>query len=496
MSDSGNALALQVGNNLLRSSGGASATTGTTLDQLVTAFRRTRQAPIDRIDQRTQQLNQSTVFFNSLRTSLKSAVDAASSFVDPTSSLTRFQTRTATSSDATIATVSAGSSAIPGQSVSVRVDRLATNDSLASQRFTSLTSKDEAFNDKKPLNFTVNGVSSRVTVDLTSVTTNEGALNAIASAVNTQSTIVTASFVRDSSTTGRLVFASKDLGADNRIVLDTQTSSSSLVRALGFQGLRQNSPNDPPPPPASPGSPPPPERDTFTATRAGFAQATSANLSAQVQVNGIVVNSSSNTIENAVQGTSITIRKAQQANEAPVSVTTATDPTALANNVRSLVDTYNAALRSLSDPRGTRETAISAMRFNLRQAATSQLVTQGTAQVLADVGIRFDDDGILKVTDNTRFQNAVNTNTQDVANLFSVFSSRIQNVLNPSLSDTGTLRTRSQQVQAELTTLRTRKTTTQRGIDTQADAFRRQYQNLIEAQSRAQSQFSSFTRTA
>lgn len=423
-------------------------------------------------------------------------MDAASNFVDPTTSVTRFQTRTATSSDATVATVSASSSTIPGQSVALRVDRLATNDTLASNRFTSLTDKNAAFVDKKPLNFTVNGVNSQVSVDFTNVTTNEGALNAIASAVNAQSTIVSATFVRDSSTTGRLLFASKELGADNRLVLDTRTSSSSLVSALGFNGLRQNSPNDPPPPPASPGSPPPPERDSFTASRAGFGQASSANLSSQVQINGITVNSSSNVIENAVEGTTITIRKAQAATEAPLAVTTATDPAALANNVRSLIDTYNGALRSLSDNRGSREASISAMRFNLRQAATSQLLTNGTAQVLADVGIRFDENGILKVTDTDRFQTAVNTNTQDVANLFSQFSSRIQNILNPSLSDSGSIRTRSQQIQTELTTLRTRRNTQQASLDTQANSFRSQYQNLITAQSRAQSQFNSFLRTA
>ncbi len=493
MSDSSNSLALQVGNNLLRNSGASS--TGTTLDQLVAAFRRTRQAPIDRIDQRTQALNQSTIFFNSLRTSLRGAVDAASNFVDPATSVSRFQTRTATSSDTTVATVSASSSTIPGQSVALRVDRLATNDTLASNRFTNLTEKNSAFVDKKPLNFTVNGVDSKGTVDFTNVTTNEGALSAIASAVNTQSTIVTATFVRDSSTSGRLLFASKELGADNRLVLDTRTSSSSLVNALGFSGLRQNSPNDPPPPPAAPGAPPPPERDVFTSSRAGFGQATSANLSAQVQINGITVNSSSNTIENAVEGTTISLRRPQAATDAPLAVTTATDPTALANNVRSLIDNYNSALRALSDTRGSRETSITAMRFNLRQAATSQLLSTGTAQVLADVGIRFDDAGILKVVDTDRFQQAVNTNTQDVANLFSQFSSRIQNILNPSLADGGTIRSRSQQIQTELTTLRTRRASAQTTLENQANSFRQQYENLITAQSRAQSQFNSFTRT-
>lgn len=194
-------------------------------DLLVQAYRRTRQPAVDALQTRQTSLERRQTFFNSLRSRLEGVLSTSDAFVSDNAN-SRFITRKATTSDDKTVTVLTTSEAAVGIS-SLRVNRLASNDILISNRTTLATASGQSAGNK---NFKFNGRD--YTVNLDGSETNEQVMNKLVTAINAdRDSKITASLVKDTSTTGRLTFTSKSTGSENNI---TYTDTNGLLATFGL----------------------------------------------------------------------------------------------------------------------------------------------------------------------------------------------------------------------------------------------------------------------
>lgn len=140
-------------------------------------------------------------------------------------------------------------------------------------------------------------------------------------------------------------------------------------------------------------------------------------------VNGIAVQSPTNTLSNVVDGTSFTLSKTGS-----TTVTVASDPTAATNAVVNFVKGYNALRISLNSLTNI-DTANSANNGPLAgDVSTKALINQitdvlgqaignGAYQSLGSIGVTMGSDGTLSI-DNTKLANAIAASPSQVAGLF------------------------------------------------------------------------------
>ncbi|WP_296227969.1 flagellar filament capping protein FliD [Ralstonia sp. UBA689] len=158
-------------------------------------------------------------------------------------------------------------------------------------------------------------------------------------------------------------------------------------------------------------------------------------------INGIAVQSPTNTLSNVVDGTSFTLSKTGS-----TTVTVANDPTATTNAVKNFVNGYN-ALRTQLNALTNIDTSNKANNGPLAgDVSTKTLISQitdvlgqaigsGTYQSLGSIGVSMNSDGTLSV-DNTKLSAAIAASPSQVAGLFAGTGIATDSLVNvPTFSD-------------------------------------------------------------
>lgn len=459
--------ALSVGNGL-------SSSAQSNTDLLLEAFRRTKQADVDALKSKQTALESRQVFFNQLRTKLQSLQSKIDSFQQEGAS-SKFTRYTATSSDTTVLSITASSEALTG-AVSVKVGRLATNDTLISDRKTLATA------------YTYAGETKTIVVGETSVDvtfaaddTNETALKRIANAFNaaTDTTVtVSAALVKDTSTTGRLTFTSKNTGASYNLTF----TDSEVLSDIGISEAAL-SPNTT-------------ARTLSTTTTAGYRVADFNDLSAKVDINGVEVVRDSNTVSDILPGLTFSFLKVQDASEQPATVTVGTDVDGVADSViKPLLDAFNDITRFLRDSssqlRG--DSALRSLQSTLRGIFGQEITsaTNGNPKFLSDAGITTDSIGQLSVSKKDALKELLQSDPQKVADLFvsaDGFAAKLTGAIGGLLGNDGIITARSDSVQSQIKTVGSRTKQLQQRIDAQTESLRKEYQKLQKLYLDAQNQ--------
>ncbi|HEX7970622.1 MAG TPA: flagellar filament capping protein FliD [Thiobacillus sp.] len=180
---------------------------------------------------------------------------------------------------------------------------------------------------------------------------------------------------------------------------------------------------------------------------------TLAAQNADLTVNGIAITSASNTVSEAIQGVTLTLRNTTST---PASLTVARDTTAIDTAASGFVDAYN-ALASQIKSRSAYGTSTAAggalagdgtlrvMQEQLRDIFNTP-ASGGTLTSLAEVGIAFQKDGSL-LLDSSKLNSAMTANFSDVTNLFSSstgFATRLEDWAKSALAGGGLIDTRTQ----------------------------------------------------
>ncbi len=411
----------------------ASSTTALDVPSLVSQLMAVERQPIDKLTAKIASYETKISSFGTL-SSLVSGFQTASASLN-----TSLQKLTATPSDAGVLSAAASSTAVPG-AYSVNVSQLAQSQNLvAAGQASSIT----AIGDGSATTVTfdlgtisggtlTNGIYSGATFTSngsgTASITIDGSnntLEGIRDAINAAALGVNATIVNDGSGTPyRLALSSSNSGVSNSFTITTSGGDGSINSLLGYN---------------------PAGTQNLTQTLAA--------QNAQLTVNGIAITSASNTVSEAIQGVTLTLKNVTST---PASLTVARDATAIKTAASVFVDAYNAlasqiksrsAYGTTTNPGGALagDGTLRLMQDQLRGIFMTP-ATGGTLTSLAQVGIAIQKDGSLAL-DSSKLDSAVSTNFSDVTNLFSSstgYATRLEAWAKSALEPGGLIDTRTQ----------------------------------------------------
>lgn len=358
---------------------------------------------------------------------LKSSLSTFQSALSSLTSLSGFTSMKASGYDTSILSASVTSSA-PSGTYAVNVTQLAQSQVLAAQGQTSTTaaigsgasttisfqfgtvSGGTLSNGKYTgATFTQNG---NLTGGSITINSSNNTLAGIRDAINSANLGVSASIVNDgSSTPNRLVLTSTAGGSSSEMKISV-SGDSTLASLLS---------NDP-------------------AGTQNMSEVTTGQ-NAQATINGIAVQSPTNTLSNVVDGTSLTLSKTGS-----TTVSVANDSTSTTTGVVNFVKAYNALRISLNSLTNI-DTSNSANNGALASdVSTKTLINQitdvlgqaigsGTYQSMGSIGVTMGSDGTLSI-DDTKLSAAIAASPSQVASLFAGAGTATDALVSvPSFSD-------------------------------------------------------------
>lgn len=451
---------------------------GNQLDLLVDAYVRTQQPKVNQLQSKQNQLESRRSFFNALNGRLNNIVTQLDKF-SGSDILDKFNAKSVISSDATfISASSKGTSQL--NNYFAKVERLASNDLLISSRL-SLSGTFGESAGSKSLGFVVNGETVSVNVEFDGTETNEQAMRKIVAAVNENEDLaLNATFVKDSTSTGRISFSSTKSGAENSI----DFNDSDVFAKIGLDKVALGAGTE--------------TRTLSSDSGAGFKTVNYNDLDSKFELNGISITRGTNNIDDVIDGITFNLLKVQEADANPISLKTEVNTKAVEDFIRPLLTAFNELLSLAGQDKTIRrsDSAISSLIYTLRDTANSNQVLnaeEGVARFLSDIGIKVESNGTLSLTNTTKLKELLEKDPEQVANLFigeNAFIAKLESAVEKFKGDDGLIRSRTSSLDSQIELAKKRNTELQSRIDTQADNLRKQYKVYLESLYKAESQYS------
>ncbi len=364
---------------------------------------------------------------------VKGAMSELKSAVETLKNSDDFVSYSATSSNPEILTVSADDQVQPG-SYSITVSQLASAQQVRSEAFSS----SDATVGTGTLTIKV-GNGESVDIEITS---ENNTLSGIASAINESEAGVTAGVINDGNGNYYLTLQSKETGAANTISLTMADDDGDNTDSSGLSSL-------------------------YTDPSAGTLTETQAAKNAQLTVNGIAVERSSNKIDDLIEGMTLSLKAADSAKT--VSVTSSKNYSGLTKKMNTFVEKYNALVDVLKEQAGYN--AATKQGGTLLGDSTVSRIGSGLSRMFYEtmdgidssvnsfskLGIEMDDSGHLTV-DSSRLSKAMEAYPDDVVKFFTSddavnqgIAVRVENFLDGYLkSSTGILSAKTDGLQKSI----------------------------------------------
>jgi flagellar hook-associated protein 2 len=346
---------------------------------------------------------------------LKSALSTFQTSVSALSSLSKFNAQSVTSSNTSALTATSTGGATVG-SYDISVSQLAKSQKLSVGGFSNVsdvvgtgsltisfgTFTPEVADPFTPSSFVANSAKADLNITIDS---SNNTLAGVRDAINAADGSVSATIINDG-TTNRLVITSKDTGEVNSLKITVADDDGNNLDATGLSKLAYD-------PQATAGS-----GKNLTLLQDA--------KNAILQIDGIDIVKSSNSISDAIEGVTLNILGVTSGSALNLSV--ATNQDAIKTSVTSFVDAFNkldTTLRNLTkfDESGQANGALlgdSTARSiinQIRSVMNAAVANGGSLNTLSQIGVTFQRDGKLNL-DNTKFSNVVNSNFNEIASLF------------------------------------------------------------------------------
>ena len=392
-------------------------------------------------------------------------------------------TSTAVSSTNTAFSAVTDSAASAG-SYTIEVTNLAKSQSLLSADVPNATNKLGNDNTSRTITITQPGKKEPLEVTLTS---DQTSLTGIRDAINKQESGVSASIMKADDNTYYLALTSKDTGTQSEMTISV-TGDNILNDFINYT-------------PSSTGG------------SGGMTQKVAAE-DAALTVNGVAITRQSNTITDAPQGVTLTLKAKTKASE-PESLNITRDSTAMKTAIQTWVDAYNSLQTTFGSL--TQYTAVEQGKDQstnngalvgdgtLRSIQTqlkSQLASaqSGDVKTLAGLGITQDVKGKLTI-DSTKLDKALTEKPNGVVAFFvgdgkeTGFATQTDNLLNTVLDSTkGTLKSATDGINKSLKNLDTQVTATTANIALTIERYKTQFTQLDKMMTSMNSTVSFLTR--
>ncbi len=418
---------------------------GLDISNIVSALVNAEGAP------KTAQLNRLEKATTEKFTALGSFRGALSTFQDTLKNLSSpdtYEKRTATSGDSSLFSVKADSKAGTGN-YSVQVFNLAQTSKVA------LRGVDDPAAEIGTGTMTIAAGDKSFSID---VSENNNSLTGIRDAINAagKDSGISATIVTDPSGTGgsRLVLSSSASGTGNdvSVTVSTDAGDTGDLSVLAFT------------PPATTDFEPVEPADPREPKVISYAR------DASIAIDGIAISSDTNTIDDAIEGVTITLKKAQAQEELDaantVSLAVGADKAGVKKSLQSFVDAYNKmmsttnSLTSVTEVGGDESQPLAAALVgdasvrSVLSGLRSEMASagEGSIRILADLGIRTERDGSLSI-DTEKLDAALEDNFAAIGNFLAGddgLMMRLNNKIDPYAKDGGIIDTRNNSLQNTL----------------------------------------------
>ncbi|MAB24510.1 MAG: hypothetical protein CMK78_09200 [Pseudomonadales bacterium] len=411
---------------------------------LVNADAAPKTAQLDRLEKATTTKVSALGQFRSALSTFQAALEKLN---DPA----LFEKRSATSSSAETVSITANSKAAAGN-YNVQVFNLAQTSKVALAGFDNSTDALGAGT------LTINVGGDSLDIDVPEGSNSLGDIRDAINAAGKESGL-SATIVSDPNglSGARLVLSSDKSGTDNDISVAVSADATGDLGNLAFAPPSSTDASFEPTP-ADPGDP-----------RA--ARVISYSRDANFAVDGINLSSASNTVEDAIEGVTLTLKKAQSAdavaNAETINLGVAEDKASVRKSITDFVDAYNKmfdsvkSLTSVTAVGGDDTEPLAAALVgdaSVRSFMTAMRNEMGTPasgdgiRILSELGITTQRDGKLAL-DNTKMNKALDTNPAQVSAFFTGdqgIAARLEDKVKPYTEAGGTLDSRTKALQNTL----------------------------------------------
>ncbi|MBN2010472.1 flagellar filament capping protein FliD [candidate division KSB1 bacterium] len=391
------------------------------IEVLVSQYMSIERQPVVQLEDDKKEINMVKNIFTDLKSKL-TALRSAADDLKKTGTDSQFAAKMATSANESVLTATAGGAATSGSHM-IKVNQLAKADTRVSGQInrndTSLASTIGA--GTKSFTVTINGEETQIDLEINADDDNATIMSNLAQAINDSGAEVSASVVNDSSTTARLSLRSENTGSDYAISI--ADDSGTLINSLGLDTSAK-----------------------ATDTAGGYIYDPS-ELDAKFELDGISIVSDSNSVDDVLQGVTLNLTSVQEAGADPVQLTIETDSDTVKSNLETFFKAYNDVLdyiklKTSVDPelevRGelAGDFTFINLRMNLRTLVSSAVssVTTGNPRLISEVGIEPNSSGNLSIADSEKFSDALDLDSNRVADLFTSengIANQIYNILTP-----------------------------------------------------------------
>jgi flagellar hook-associated protein 2 len=342
-----------------------------------------------------------------------------------------FTSRTSTSSNSSIATLSAEESASLG-SYSLEVSRLASAHKLVGQ---------QGYNagDTGSLSF-ANAAGDSFSID---IDTNNATLEGVRDAINGASDNfgITATILNLTSGP-RLVLTANDTGEEKRITSISSTSTSGDLSGFDYSYASNADP-------------------MLDGDDANYDQVTAAE-DAAFTLEGQALTSASNSVTDVIPDVTLTLKKVTEAST-PVNLNVSTNTNSVKGMIEAFVTAYNDLQAMISEQTSFNATTGQAgilqgdaltrtVQNQLRSMISGSYGDGGSVKSLLDLGVTTERDGSLKL-DSSKLNTALSSNFSDVTALFSAengLANRLEESLKGYLQSSGTLDSRTDSINSQM----------------------------------------------
>jgi flagellar hook-associated protein 2 len=378
-----------------------------TLNNFLNTYLTSLRQPIIKLQAQKSNLQTKYSIFTDLNTKLQSLATTVDG-LGQSGTLSTFRSKAAATSDSSVVTATAASSAARG-SHTVAVRQLAAAHTVVSNRYDSAgTTLAQDLLGANTFSVAVGDETYQISVTISDRMTNREVLAEIATAISEASDgEVVSSVVGDTPSSSKLSIRSSSTGTAGTMSF---TDPGGTLAALGVTN-----------------------QSLATATVGGYVYADLGNneLDALATIDGIDIIASSNEISDAITGVTVTLMATQEEGARPVTVTVTVDLAAMRSKIEDFIAKYNEAYTYLVaktkvDGTTYQRAALSgdypytSLRLGMRQAMVSPVGTGSPDhQALSQIGITCDRNGTFSITDADLLEETLANDPKSVESIFS-----------------------------------------------------------------------------
>ncbi len=476
------------------------------IEYLVEVYMAKEREPLENLENKVSDLEERKDVLSELDKTLSSLQSKTETFTDEITNV--FAAKKATASDSDKFTTSAGSSAELGNH-SLSVAQLAVSDTRVSKQYTDSNTSFTGFTTDQTFTLEVGHPADGVDTNRESISvtvassvfslTDDEVLLEIASAINTAMSdavyaetidsdeVINASVVTEKSGVSRLILRSENSGYTYR--MDMTDSGDGFLTALDVNsGIQYTS-----------------------GTAGGYitdvgTSASNSGLNAQMTIDGLTFYRDSNNITDAISGVTIQLLDTFSTTE---TITVNADVDTVKGEVNEFIELYNAALEYLeeqtdganADGEGgilSRDMIYKNLIIDLRSIISGE-VTDASSQTytkLFNIGIEPDDNGLLSISDSGDFTEALESNNNNIADIFRAtdgIATLVEEYLEDFVRTGGTIDSSKDNIEDQLIYLNDRIDLMEDKLVKKEDAYRDEFARLQEMMAMLNSQQSSYT---